>query len=113
MFITDTHLQSLTLFVSQELMDCPNATVCDVIGLLTFSGRPERIRSRGEGGHSHHRKKCFFYLDFMAWIENIKPHVFFIGRKSRGGAYGVSLAETGGWGQPSTNHGEALLHIST
>ncbi|XP_008322889.1 RPA-related protein RADX isoform X2 [Cynoglossus semilaevis] len=35
---------------SQELMDCPNATVCDVIGLLTFSGRPERIRSRESRG---------------------------------------------------------------
>ncbi|KAK5848039.1 hypothetical protein PBY51_005694 [Eleginops maclovinus] len=33
---------------SKELSGCPHGTVCDVIGLLTFTGRRERIRS-GEG----------------------------------------------------------------
>ncbi|XP_054456936.1 RPA-related protein RADX isoform X2 [Anoplopoma fimbria] len=34
---------------SQELLVRPHGVVCDVIGLLTFSGRPERIRSDGRG----------------------------------------------------------------
>ncbi|XP_076019309.1 RPA-related protein RADX isoform X2 [Genypterus blacodes] len=34
-------------YISAELSDRPPGTVCDVIGLLTFSGRPERIRSNG------------------------------------------------------------------
>ncbi|KAL6118163.1 uncharacterized protein ACO6RY_03016 [Pungitius sinensis] len=34
---------------SKELLDRPHGAVCDVIGLLTFSGRPERIRSDGRG----------------------------------------------------------------
>nr|XP_040037577.1 RPA-related protein RADX isoform X3 [Gasterosteus aculeatus aculeatus] len=32
---------------SKQLLDRPHGVVCDVIGLLTFSGRPERIRSDG------------------------------------------------------------------
>ncbi|KAM8899692.1 RPA-related protein RADX isoform 3-T3 [Spinachia spinachia] len=34
---------------SKELLDRPHGVVCDVIGLLTFSGRPERIRNDGRG----------------------------------------------------------------
>ncbi|XP_075891311.1 uncharacterized protein LOC142894066 isoform X5 [Nelusetta ayraudi] len=33
----------------QELLDRPHGDVCDVIGLLTFSGRAERIRSQDGG----------------------------------------------------------------
>nr|XP_046236700.1 RPA-related protein RADX-like isoform X2 [Scatophagus argus] len=36
---------------SQEILDCCQGVVCDVIGLLTFTGRPERIRSKGGGRH--------------------------------------------------------------
>ncbi|XP_068164546.1 RPA-related protein RADX isoform X2 [Antennarius striatus] len=35
---------------SQDLLACPPGSVCDVIGLLTFVGRPERIRSRDDRG---------------------------------------------------------------
>ncbi|XP_073330936.1 RPA-related protein RADX [Pagrus major] len=35
---------------SKELLDRPHGVVCDVIGLLTFSGRPERIRSKDGRG---------------------------------------------------------------
>ncbi|XP_068569143.1 RPA-related protein RADX isoform X2 [Cebidichthys violaceus] len=34
---------------SKELLGRPHGVVCDVIGLLMFSGRPERIRSDGRG----------------------------------------------------------------
>ncbi|XP_028833063.1 RPA-related protein RADX [Denticeps clupeoides] len=30
----------------KELMDCPHGTVCDVVGLVLFVGRPERIRNK-------------------------------------------------------------------
>ncbi|XP_069581021.1 RPA-related protein RADX isoform X1 [Brachyistius frenatus] len=36
---------------SKELLDHRHDAVCDVIGLLTFSGRSERIRSKGDGYH--------------------------------------------------------------
>ncbi|XP_018545926.1 RPA-related protein RADX [Lates calcarifer] len=39
-----------TFYSSEELMDRPHGAVCDVIGLLTFSGRPERIRSKDGRG---------------------------------------------------------------
>ncbi|XP_036967079.1 RPA-related protein RADX isoform X4 [Acanthopagrus latus] len=35
---------------SKELLDRPHGVVCDVIGLLTFSGRSERIRSKDGRG---------------------------------------------------------------
>ncbi|XP_029113154.1 RPA-related protein RADX isoform X2 [Scleropages formosus] len=33
-----------------ELLTCPAGTICDVIGLVVFAGRPERIRSRDGAG---------------------------------------------------------------
>ncbi|KAM9836626.1 RPA-related protein RADX [Aulostomus maculatus] len=39
-----------SFYSSKDLLDCPNGVTCDVIGLLTFSGRLERIRSKdGQG----------------------------------------------------------------
>ncbi|KAF6720378.1 uncharacterized protein FQA47_002865 [Oryzias melastigma] len=35
---------------SQELLDRPHGTTCDVIGLLTFAGRSERVRTRDGKG---------------------------------------------------------------
>ncbi|KAI4905040.1 hypothetical protein NFI96_002013 [Prochilodus magdalenae] len=35
----------------QELLSCPNSTVCDVIGVVVFVGRQERIRRKGTGSH--------------------------------------------------------------
>ncbi|KAI3376295.1 hypothetical protein L3Q82_016401, partial [Scortum barcoo] len=35
---------------SKELLDRPHGVMCDVIGLLTFSGRPERIRNKDGKG---------------------------------------------------------------
>nr|XP_043878458.1 LOW QUALITY PROTEIN: RPA-related protein RADX [Solea senegalensis] len=35
---------------SEDLVNCPCAALCDVIGLLTFSGRPERMRVKGSRG---------------------------------------------------------------
>ncbi|KAK9525189.1 hypothetical protein VZT92_017511 [Zoarces viviparus] len=40
---------SYSFWNSKELLGRPHDVVCDVIGLLTFSGRPERIRSDGRG----------------------------------------------------------------
>ncbi|TDG99344.1 hypothetical protein EPR50_G00193070 [Perca flavescens] len=39
-----------SFYNSLELLECPQGAVCDVIGLLTFSGRPERIRSKDGRG---------------------------------------------------------------
>ncbi|XP_027131651.1 RPA-related protein RADX-like isoform X1 [Larimichthys crocea] len=39
-----------SFYHSKELLDRPHGAVCDVIGLLTFSGRPERIRSKDGRG---------------------------------------------------------------
>ncbi|XP_014185875.1 RPA-related protein RADX, partial [Haplochromis burtoni] len=39
-----------SFYNSKELLDCPNGAECDVIGLLMFSGRPERIRSKDGRG---------------------------------------------------------------
>ncbi|CAI5669825.1 RPA-related protein RADX isoform X2 [Oreochromis niloticus] len=39
-----------SFYNSKELLDRPNGAECDVIGLLTFSGRPERIRSKDGRG---------------------------------------------------------------
>ncbi|XP_030580882.1 RPA-related protein RADX isoform X2 [Archocentrus centrarchus] len=39
-----------SFYNSKELLDRPNDALCDVIGLLTFSGRPERIRSKDSRG---------------------------------------------------------------
>ncbi|XP_036967077.1 RPA-related protein RADX isoform X2 [Acanthopagrus latus] len=47
---TQTHTDSLSLSCSKELLDRPHGVVCDVIGLLTFSGRSERIRSKDGRG---------------------------------------------------------------
>uniref|UniRef100_A0AAZ3PQ45 CST complex subunit CTC1 n=1 Tax=Oncorhynchus tshawytscha TaxID=74940 RepID=A0AAZ3PQ45_ONCTS len=34
----------------KDLLSCPHGNICDVIGLVVFSGRPERIRSKdGQG----------------------------------------------------------------
>ncbi|XP_037614856.1 RPA-related protein RADX isoform X1 [Sebastes umbrosus] len=40
---------SYSFYNSKELLDRPHGVVCDVIGLLTFSGRPERVRSDARG----------------------------------------------------------------
>ncbi|XP_026225225.1 RPA-related protein RADX isoform X2 [Anabas testudineus] len=39
-----------SFYNSKELLDRPHSSVCDVIGLLVYSGRPERIRSRDGRG---------------------------------------------------------------
>ncbi|XP_061566503.1 LOW QUALITY PROTEIN: RPA-related protein RADX [Cololabis saira] len=39
-----------SFYNSKELLDPPPSATCDVIGLLTFAGRPERIRSKGGRG---------------------------------------------------------------
>ncbi|XP_028254791.1 RPA-related protein RADX isoform X2 [Parambassis ranga] len=39
-----------SFYSSKELLDCRHGAMCDVIGLLTFSGRPERIRSKDGKG---------------------------------------------------------------
>ncbi|XP_078100730.1 LOW QUALITY PROTEIN: RPA-related protein RADX [Sander vitreus] len=39
-----------SFYNSLELLERPQGAVCDVIGLLTFSGRPERIRSKDGRG---------------------------------------------------------------
>ncbi|XP_060886702.1 RPA-related protein RADX [Labrus mixtus] len=39
-----------SFYNSEELSDRPNGDVCDVIGLLTFSGRSERIRDKDGRG---------------------------------------------------------------
>ncbi|XP_041821711.1 RPA-related protein RADX [Chelmon rostratus] len=39
-----------SFYSSKELLDHPHGVVCDVIGLLTFSGRAERIRSKDGRG---------------------------------------------------------------
>nr|XP_020512885.1 RPA-related protein RADX-like [Labrus bergylta] len=39
-----------SFYNSEELRDHPNGDVCDVIGLLTFSGRSERIRDKDGRG---------------------------------------------------------------
>ncbi|XP_067436493.1 RPA-related protein RADX [Thunnus thynnus] len=39
-----------SFYSSKELLDRPHGVLCDVIGLLTFSGRPERIRSKDGRG---------------------------------------------------------------
>ncbi|AWO97338.1 Hypothetical protein SMAX5B_004432 [Scophthalmus maximus] len=39
-----------SFYNSQELLDRPPGAVCDVIGLLTLSGRPERMRSKDGRG---------------------------------------------------------------
>ncbi|XP_071315383.1 RPA-related protein RADX [Trachinotus anak] len=39
-----------SFYNSKELLERPHTAVCDVIGLLTFSGRPERIRSKDGRG---------------------------------------------------------------
>uniref|UniRef100_A0A8P4K7B4 RPA-related protein RADX n=1 Tax=Dicentrarchus labrax TaxID=13489 RepID=A0A8P4K7B4_DICLA len=39
-----------SFYTSEDLLDRPAGVVCDVIGLLTFSGRPERIRSKDGRG---------------------------------------------------------------
>ncbi|XP_023821820.1 RPA-related protein RADX isoform X3 [Oryzias latipes] len=41
---------SYTFCHSQELLDRPHGTTCDVIGLLMFAGRSERVRSRDGKG---------------------------------------------------------------
>ncbi|KAM4611674.1 uncharacterized protein ACJ7VT_012355 [Polymixia lowei] len=39
-----------SFYSGRELLDCLHGNLCDVIGLVTFSGRPERIRSKdGQG----------------------------------------------------------------
>ncbi|XP_034413362.1 RPA-related protein RADX isoform X3 [Cyclopterus lumpus] len=50
-FVSPEHLPpaAYSFCNSQELLDRPHGAVCDVIGLLTFSGRAERIRSDGRG----------------------------------------------------------------
>ncbi|KAM7366728.1 hypothetical protein PAMP_016137 [Pampus punctatissimus] len=39
-----------SFYSSKELLDRPHGVLCDVIGLLIFSGRPERIRSKDGRG---------------------------------------------------------------
>ncbi|KAM9335144.1 RPA-related protein RADX [Symphorus nematophorus] len=39
-----------SFYTSEELLGRPHGVVCDVIGLLTFAGRPERIRSKDGRG---------------------------------------------------------------
>uniref|UniRef100_A0A672Y7V9 RPA-related protein RADX-like n=1 Tax=Sphaeramia orbicularis TaxID=375764 RepID=A0A672Y7V9_9TELE len=39
-----------TFYNSLQLLDRPHGVICDVIGLLTFSGRPERIRTKDAHG---------------------------------------------------------------
>ncbi|XP_039996650.1 RPA-related protein RADX isoform X2 [Xiphias gladius] len=41
---------TFSFYNSKELLDHPHSAVCDVIGLLTFSGRPERLRSKDSRG---------------------------------------------------------------
>ncbi|XP_038128221.1 RPA-related protein RADX isoform X2 [Cyprinodon tularosa] len=41
---------SYSFYSSQELLDRPQGTLCDVIGLLTFTGRSERVRSKDGRG---------------------------------------------------------------
>nr|XP_033465274.1 RPA-related protein RADX isoform X4 [Epinephelus lanceolatus] len=41
---------SYSFYSSKELLERPHGVVCDVIGLLTFSGRPQRIRSKDGRG---------------------------------------------------------------
>ncbi|KAF7643060.1 hypothetical protein LDENG_00245610, partial [Lucifuga dentata] len=51
--VSPQHLPPLPTYdfnSSQELSARPHSTVCDVIGLVTFSGRPERIRSKDGKG---------------------------------------------------------------
>ncbi|KAM7376801.1 hypothetical protein PAMA_013534 [Pampus argenteus] len=39
-----------SFYSSKKLLDSPHGVLCDVIGLLMFSGRPERIRSKDGRG---------------------------------------------------------------
>ncbi|XP_072232016.1 RPA-related protein RADX isoform X2 [Leuresthes tenuis] len=39
-----------TFYNSKELLDRPHSAVCDVIGLLTFAGRSERVRAKDGRG---------------------------------------------------------------
>ncbi|XP_047240948.1 RPA-related protein RADX isoform X2 [Girardinichthys multiradiatus] len=40
---------SYNFYNSKELLERPHGNLCDVIGLLTFTGRSERVRSKGAG----------------------------------------------------------------
>lgn len=46
------------MFVSyrSELENLSNNSACDVIGLVTFVGRVERVKSKGNKG-----KKCWYF----------------------------------------------------
>ncbi|KAL4631426.1 RPA-related protein RADX-like isoform X2 [Arapaima gigas] len=39
-----------TFYAGNELLACPPGTVCDIIGLVVFVGRPERLRNRDGRG---------------------------------------------------------------
>ncbi|XP_046873484.1 RPA-related protein RADX isoform X1 [Hypomesus transpacificus] len=41
---------SYSFHCGKELLDCPHGNLCDVIGLVVFAGRPERIRSKDAEG---------------------------------------------------------------
>lgn len=49
------------IFRRHELQSSPHSTVCDVIGVVVFAGRQERIRSKGETA----LQKCITQLQFV------------------------------------------------
>ena len=89
--------------LSQDLLDRPHGTVCDVIGLLCFVGRAERIRNKGEALSGQPSRLLACGVPSAVCV--------FCGRRPRGGAFGVPLAATGGRFERGAAHGEALLHV--
>lgn len=55
------------LYVSDrsELEKLPNNSACDIIGLVTFVGRVERVKSKGNKGENFNQKprRCFENLN--------------------------------------------------
>lgn len=56
--------------------------------------------------------RSYLYVGFS--FQHMKSFASVLaGRWQWHGAFGVSLAASGGWDERSANHGETLLHIST
>lgn len=54
-------------FYRQELPSCPQGHICDVIGVVIFVGRPERVRKKGKM-FGIHKKYSFSYANRLKYF---------------------------------------------
>lgn len=55
-------------FYRQEIPSCPQGHICDVIGVVIFVGRPERVRKKGQMFGTHRNMLYFKPVDWNTFF---------------------------------------------